>query len=332
MSAENQPNSAEAHAAQVVETIYTTIESQPQQTDWLTVVSNLRQINRQLVEKIARLEQSLVSAQQSMHTSKEEKQTHEITILQQQDELRLVNEHVEGLFQQLETSHQIGQRQQILIETISQQLEITQAIVPQLEAENIELRQKIQQDQQKLTKTEQVALELNRRMKSKATPPEIEVTSATTAKPVNLEISLTELLGLVATSVEDSVLEPTTKIDRPDILSTPLRPDPATKMPVWTPTPPPNPARANSHDAIEISQNHHSGDLAALKFPSPTITPTPPAEVVNKESTASKESTTPKSTPNWPAPTIERRVAAEGDDLSTKKTAVDLPKFLKRNK
>jgi hypothetical protein len=157
--AEQHPNSSQ------IETVYTTVESQHDRTDWLTVVSNLRQINRQLVEEIARLEQALASAKQTLHVHKEENQTHEITILQQQDELRIAQERVGTLFQQLETSHQIGQRQQTLIETLSQQLEITQTIVPQIEAEHDELTQKYQQQTQKLIKTEQVAFELHRRLK-----------------------------------------------------------------------------------------------------------------------------------------------------------------------
>jgi hypothetical protein len=261
----------------------------------------------------------------------------------------LVTERVGGLFQQLETSHQIGQRQQTLIETISQQLEITQAIVPQLEAENTELQQKIEQQQQKIAKTEQVALELHRRMKHKATNPAIELAAVTTDEsaaivvtPSSAEISPTESLELVAISIEaSSQLEPATTAHPPEIESSPVPPDPATpelvtvklepptpataEMPVWTPTPPTNPTRSNWRDAIESSKNP--------QFPSPTLTPTPPAEVVNKESTAPKEPATTKPTPNWPAPTLERRVAPEGNvDLPVKKTAIDLPKFPKRNK
>jgi hypothetical protein len=350
MSAENQLNPAD----KAIETVYTTIESQPDQTDWLTVVSNLRQINRQLVEQIARLEQALASAKQSMHTYKEEKQTHEITILQQQDDLRLAHERVGALFQQLETSHQIGQRQQTLIETLSQQLEITQAIVPQLEAENTELQQKIQQQQQKLAKTEQVALELHRRMKHKATAPAIEVATTTIDESAAIvvapstEISSTALLEPVATSVEASSLpEPTTIAHPPEIASTPIQPDPAilvgaihelplsepstpaAEMPIWTPTPPTNPTRSNWREAIESSKNPQGGE----GFPSPTLTPTPPAEVVNKESTAPKEPITTKPAPNWPAPTLDRRTVTDSNsDLPVQKKVIDLPKFPKRNK
>jgi hypothetical protein len=163
--AEQHPNSDRSTADQSIETVYTTVEAQHDRTDWLTVVSNLRQINRQLVEEIARLEEALASAKQTLHIHKEQNQTYEITILQQQDELKIAQERVGALFQQLETSHQIGQRQQTLIETLSQQLEITQTILPQLEAEHEQLNQKYQQQAQKLTKTEQVAVELHRRLK-----------------------------------------------------------------------------------------------------------------------------------------------------------------------
>ncbi len=165
--AEQQPDPP-ANADQSIETVYTTVAAQHDRTDWLTVVSNLRQINRQLVEEIARLEQSLASAKQTLHNQQEANQAHEITILQQQDELNVARDRVSALFQQLESSHQIGQRQQTLIETLSQQLEIVQTIVPQIEAEHEELRQKYQQQAQKLTKTEQVAVELHRRLKLQA--------------------------------------------------------------------------------------------------------------------------------------------------------------------
>jgi hypothetical protein len=168
MSPAAQQPDPPANADQSIETVYTTVAAQHDRTDWLTVVSNLRQINRQLVEEIARLEQSLASAKQTLHNQQEANQAHEITILQQQDELNVARDRVGALFSQLESSHQIGQRQQTLIETLSQQLEIVQTIVPQIEAEHEELRQKYQQQAQKLTKTEQVAIELHRRLKLQA--------------------------------------------------------------------------------------------------------------------------------------------------------------------
>jgi hypothetical protein len=203
-SAERHLNSFPPKAEQAIETIYTTVESQPDQTDWLTVVSNLRQINRQLVEQIARLEHALASSQQSLETHKEEKQSYEITILQQQDELKITHERVGALFQQLETSHQIGQRQQILVETLSQQLEIAHAIIAQLETENSEVCQQSEQQAEKLTQTEQVAIELHRQLKEQAsletpTPVKSKSLPEATTPPESKTIAATPKMSIVPT-------------------------------------------------------------------------------------------------------------------------------------
>ncbi len=354
---ERHLNPSEPKVAPQIETVYTTVESQPDQTDWLTVVSNLRQINRQLVEQIARLEQALASSKQTLHTYKEEKQTHEITILQQQDELRIAQDRIGALFQQLETSHQIGQRQQTLIETISQQLEITQAIIPHLEAENNDLRQKYQQQTQKLTKTEQVALELHRRMKHQAATPNLNAENDSTENsadiavtpPASLESLPTELaetqtsveaehpsavvtnLNSADAEVTPSQLELTTPETSTDAVAATaeiLPTNPTSfedEIPGWTPTPPTatrmitTSAQVNWRDEIEPTPD---------RFPSAISTPPPPPEVVNKESTIT---TTPKPAANWPAPTLEwPTIKDESLNLPAKKTVIDLPKFPKK--
>ena len=202
MSPAEQPLNPSQATDQSIETIYTTVEVQRDRTDWLTVVSNLRHINRQLVEEIARLEEALASAKQTLHSHKEANQNHEITILQQQDELRIAHDRIGALFQQLETSHQIGQRQQTLIETLSQQLEIVQTIVPQIESEHEQLRQKYQQQSQKLIKTERVAIELHRRLKLQANP----VSQATTTTPAP---AVTTISSDPASTETVSIFDPT---------------------------------------------------------------------------------------------------------------------------
>jgi hypothetical protein len=356
MSAENQLNPSEPKAAEKIETVYTTVESQPDQTDWLTVVGNLRQINRQLVEQIARLEQALASSKQTLHTYKEEKQTHEITILQQQDELRLAQDRVGALFQQLETSHQIGQRQQTLIETISQQLEITQAIVPQLEAENNDLREQYQQQTQKLSRTQQVAQELHRRMKHQSGTPSLKTEVAPAADeivdPTTLATEATQMQTVIA--VEDKQIELVIEVNPVDLEPTPSQPELITKVtpadavaataevappnppkpeniPAWMPTPPTSnrtispSTQVNWREAIASSTNQHNYNLPLDNPLSPTVTNTSSTEVVNKESTETKPS------PNWPAPTLEWRAAKDlNPDVPIKKTVIDLPKFPKK--
>jgi hypothetical protein len=352
-----------------IETIYTTVESQRDQTDWLTVVSNLRQINRQLLEEIARLEQALASAKQSLHVHKEANQTHEITILQQQDELRIAHDRVGALFQQLENSHQIGQRQQTLIETLSQQLEITQAIVPQIEAEHDELCQKYQQQSQKLTKTEQVAIELHRRLKllQANTVGKETSTTATTTDPVEIEIIPATTDPLSSEIVDDT--STLTFADRSEILTqsdtatNPSNPpvsalstsssesnlstaeiDPAPplaplqlpeEIPNWSPSapivaktilsPPKSAAATGWREAIS-SNNRYYPTLDNV----PGFTP-PAPETVNKESTAIDDPT-PKSAPNWPAPTIDRDPLQDSnvERPVVKTVTIDLPKFPKK--
>lgn len=354
---ERHINPAESNPLPAVETIYTTVESQPDQTDWLTVVSNLRQINRQLVEQIARLEQALASTKQSLHTCREEKQTHEITILQQQDELRIAQDRVGALFQQLETSHQIGQRQQNLIETLSQQLEITQEIVPQLEAENNDLRQKYQQQAQKLAKTEQLALELHRRMKQQAATPTVSPepsatedptpsrmeTSTTQPAAAQTEIEIAEIPVISSDSATETTppqTDPVTPVnpgeivaEHPEIPPT-NQTTPQEEIPAWSPTPPnttrtiPPSTQVNWREAIASDITQHNHHFTADRLPDPTPTPPPPADIVNKESTAT---TISKPATNWPAPIIERRAKKDNNlDLPAKKTAIDLPKFPKK--
>ena len=349
-----------AKSDQSIETIYTTVEVQRDRTDWLTVVSNLRQINRQLVEEIARLEEALASAKQTQHTHKEVNQTHEITILQQQDELRISHDRVGALFQQLETSHQIGQRQQTLIETLSQQLEIVQTIVPQLEAENEQLRQKYQQQSQKLIKTEQVAVELHRRLKLQATPvspapARVEIASnPASAEMPQQERASTETIAAAQLRSEREAAECPSDVTTETASSTDLSPletatfesttftaelDPApplappempqTEMPNWNPSAtlarttissPSKPSAPLSWREVVASNN-----FAHRHNPTPDPVPSSPLhapEPINPQTPSEDPTTT--SSPNWPAPTVNR-----GRSIA-KTVKIDLPKFPKK--
>ncbi|PSB41815.1 hypothetical protein C7B77_27140 [Chamaesiphon polymorphus CCALA 037] len=344
-SSSANPDNNRAKTDQAIETIYTTVEAQPDRTDWLTVVSNLRQINRHLVEEIARLEQALASAKQTLHTHKEANQSHEITILQQQDELRTAHDRVGALFQQLETSHQIGQRQQTLIETLSQQLEIVQTVVPQIEAEHEELRQQYDLQSQKLIKTERVAIELHRRLKllqahgaSQSTP------AGTSTQPQSDPIDPTpfsgELSGEIATY--KSTVDRSTPL-RTDISTAKIDPAPPAaplaapkiEMPDWTPSapnrakntilPPPQPSSPGGwREAIRQDREIHPHRDLYQPVPAPVAAATSlSTETSDKESTAFNDLKIAESSPNWPAPTVNRGSVA-------KAAKIDLPKFPKR--
>ncbi len=366
MSPAEPQHSSPAQADQAIETVYTTVAAQHDRTDWLTVVSNLRQINRQLVEEIARLEQALASAKQTLHNQQEANQAHEITILQQQDELNVARDRVSGLFQQLESSHQIGQRQQTLIETLSQQLEIVQTIVPQIEAEHEELRQKYQQQSQKLTKTEQVAVELHRRLKLQAASatqdaanaiatdsaasdsqptradfqPSFDNTSIETVAAAQLAHDR-DLGSQPAEPPTDSDPLATTTAD-PDISTAEIDPAPPQAphhpipqhTPSWTPSAPilaktTITAAAPSPHPIDWREAILQ-DRAASNRTQPTVEPITAAplssDTVDKESTVLNEPIA-KSSPNWPSITLDRQPQRGIDEKTVK---IDLPKFPKK--
>jgi hypothetical protein len=351
MSSANRSNSSEP-TVPAIETIYTTVESQADRTDWLTVVSNLRQINRQLVEKIARLEQALASSTQKLHNYKEESQTHEITILQQQDDLKIAHDRVEVLFQQLENSHQIAQRQQTLIETLSQQLEISQAVVPQLEVENEELAQQFQQQSQKLIKTERVAIELHRRLKLQITAASQASLPATTTyiDPVSSIVPVSAHVEIAADlteeppidSIDDSIalsLEP-----NPYSVTNPYNPDNIVEKITSTPDLS-VPTTTNSVGEVVDREDISAFDISPITYLvedeipswtpsinsftqkaidrselSPQINQHEPAADLHKND----EITTNKSSPNWPAPIVDL------DRSNAKKDKIDLPKFPKK--
>lgn len=340
MSPTEQPDPGQNSTGQSIETVYTTVESQQDRTDWLTVVSNLRQINRQLVEEIARLEESLANTTQALHSQKEQNQSHEITILQYQDEIRIARDRIGALFQQLENSHQIGQRQQTLIENLSQQLEIAQAAIALLEAEKAELDRQYQQQSFQLMKAERVAVELHRRLKlqtnvSMPTPPttnesepEQHQQGAILATFVDDEPApdrsesepVVALEPLTTTAAIDPA-PPLTPLHLPDIESPRRQPTPPTLFEKTTISPA-NP-RTSWRDDI-ATNNRHYANLAAA---APDLQCSG-AEIVDRESTALEDQASP-TIANWPAPSIPSENQPEGATVKPP-VKIDLPKFPKR--
>jgi hypothetical protein len=335
----DRPN-ADGHNSQSappIETVYTTVESQADRTDWLTVVSNLRQVERQLVERIARLEQALAATKQELHDRKAENQNHEITILQHQDELKIARDRVGGLFQQLENSHQIGQRQQILIESLSQQLEIAQAIIPQLEAENESLDRKYQEQAQKLDKTERVAVELHRRLKLATTANGSTITTSTPAKPAVVSTQPEVAPPIPTTSSDFTTSAPVSPIAETTssdaqvsedlsmeiVKPTGLRPRVVPEAPVVDREPPtrtPATVAQTSWREAVASSNAKYVDLPHRD--SNPFSPKPPAATANTIEEDDTEVCKPSA--NWPSPTLDRTRPV------TKKLAIDLPKFPKK--
>jgi myosin heavy subunit len=183
MTDPSQSFPAQPHSDEI-ETVYVTVATQGESTDWLTVVRNLRQGNRKLLEQVEVLEMTIAALKSESQSHQERSQMQGIKIIQQDDDLKLAQEQATNLFEQLENSHRIGQRQQIMVETLSQKLEIAQSIASEMEAENQQLKQQQQESAQKLSKAEAVAQELYRRLKQLQGLP-IAESIAEPIKPIN---------------------------------------------------------------------------------------------------------------------------------------------------
>ena len=105
-------------------------------------------------------------ADPSLSDSLDEKQSDstESILTEQPQELAATQEHLRSLFHKLEASHQTVQRQQILIETLTKQLESSQQRLGQLERECFLARQSYNEQSHQLVQTENACRELHTRL------------------------------------------------------------------------------------------------------------------------------------------------------------------------
>ncbi len=84
--------------------------------------------------------------------------------IQQHQEFRTTQEHLKCLLHELETSHQTVQRQQILIETLTTQLESSQERVAQMERECFLAQQRYNEQSHQLVQTQNTCRDLQTRL------------------------------------------------------------------------------------------------------------------------------------------------------------------------
>ena len=110
-------------------------ERQSNDADWFALAQKMRQRNRHLHEQVIELRQALKEKQEALHLELVRSHEKDVLIVQQAEEMNAVQEQLGRLFQTLESSHQAAVRQQILIETLSEQLQSSQERIAQLERE-----------------------------------------------------------------------------------------------------------------------------------------------------------------------------------------------------
>lgn len=103
--------------------------------DWFALAQKMRQRNHRLHEQVAQLRQALKEKQEALHQELMRSRDREMLIVQQAEDMNTVQEQLARLFHALESSHQAAVRQQLLIETLSEQLQSSQERIAQLERE-----------------------------------------------------------------------------------------------------------------------------------------------------------------------------------------------------
>lgn len=141
--------------------------SEPERTtdaDWFALAQKMRQRNRRLLEQVAQLRQALKENQEALLTEQMRSRDRDIFLAQQTDEFNTLQEQLGRLFQTLESSHQAAQRQQILIETLSEQLQSSQERIAQLERECALTQQRYNEQSHQLLQAANTCRELRTRL------------------------------------------------------------------------------------------------------------------------------------------------------------------------
>ncbi|NET60219.1 MAG: hypothetical protein F6K47_29980 [Symploca sp. SIO2E6] len=140
------------------------LDSETNDSDLLALAQRMRQRNRCLLEQVSQLQQALREKQEELLSQRRQDYEHEKLLIQQTEELNTLKEQLTRLFHTLESSHQAAQRQQILIETLSEQLESSQQRVAQLERECALTQQRYNEQSQQLLQAANTCRELRARL------------------------------------------------------------------------------------------------------------------------------------------------------------------------
>jgi hypothetical protein len=149
----------------------------PNLTDLITLIRELNQCNGALMDRVSQLEEDLEASQGALQAevgrTHDQRGGHHVVPSFQSQPLQpvsnpqdwaTVQEQITTLFNQLEFAHQTNQRQQILIETLTGQLENGQERVAQLEREAALLQQRYNEQTQLLSKSEGTCRDLQARL------------------------------------------------------------------------------------------------------------------------------------------------------------------------
>lgn len=139
-------------------------ESDTDMLELIALSEALQQQNTDLLTHVEELEKLLDESQRALEMQIARSQNAETKLAEQMKELHTTQEQLTRLFRELEASHQVAHRQQILIETLSQQLQSSQERVAHLERQCAFIQQRYNEQAQVLLQTETARQELQDRL------------------------------------------------------------------------------------------------------------------------------------------------------------------------
>lgn len=135
-----------------------------QDADWFALAQKMRQRNRSLLEQVNQLKGALKQQQEILNSEQTRSQQQETLLAQQTEEFNTLHEQLARLFNALESSHQASVRQQILIETLSEQLQSGQERIAQLERECSYTQQRYNEQSHQLIQAANTCRDLRSRL------------------------------------------------------------------------------------------------------------------------------------------------------------------------
>ena len=146
------------------EIVDTSEQERNKDADWFALAQKMRQRNRRLLDQVNELKQALKEKQEALNTELVRSQDRDLLLTRQAEELHTLQGQLTRLFHTLESSHQAAQRQQILIDTLSEQLQSSQERVAQLERECALTQQRYNEQSHQLMQAANTCRELRTRL------------------------------------------------------------------------------------------------------------------------------------------------------------------------
>ncbi|GAB4464565.1 MAG: hypothetical protein OHK0037_18740 [Elainellaceae cyanobacterium] len=135
----------------------------PNVAELVSLIQELNQCNNALLDRVSMLEDAL-EQQQTRAAAAAPEGAAQFSLEQVQATIQPLEQQVIQLTEQLEATQQLSHRQQVLAETVTQELALSQERITQLEQENLVAQQRYEEQTQRLVRSEALVRDLQTRL------------------------------------------------------------------------------------------------------------------------------------------------------------------------